>query len=377
MSSEFASLSPPIWRASTVVFRSLEDFVLRKSRLPDGFTYGTTGTPTQRTLEARIAQLDEAAHCVVTPSGQAAICLALLATVKSGDHLLMVESAYVPARTFATQHLTELGVEVELYDPRIGSEIAKLFKSNTKLIWMESPGSLTMEVQDIPAIVAAASARSILTAIDNTWASPLGFKPLDFAVDLCVQACTKYMGGHSDILMGSITTNDTGLYRRLRQLQAVMGQAVSAEDCFLMSRGLDTLRVRMRQQVSSADMIAKFLARHPMVDRVLFPSLTDSPDHALWRRDFEGAGSLFSLALVPAPYQSFCAMFASFKLFAIGASWGGVHSIAAFYPEEELSARKWKPCVGPLIRLSIGLEEPGELIDELHQALQAFEMART
>lgn len=373
--ADFASLSPPIWRASTVVFRTLEAFVLRKNRLPDGFTYGTTGTPTQRTLEARIAELDDAAHCVVTPSGQAAICLCILAVVRAGDHLLMAESSYGPARTFATQYLAELGVEVELYDPRLGAGIKSLFKPNTRLVWMESPGSITMEVQDVPAIVGAASEKSILTAIDNTWASPLGFKPLNYAVDLCVQACTKYMGGHSDVLMGSITTSDSTLYRRIRQLQAVMGQAVSAEDCFLISRGLDTMTMRFRHQSASADRVARFLKSHPMVARVLYPSLADSPDYLIWRRDFTGSGSLFSVAMIPAPYEAFEALFNTFKRFAIGASWGGVHSVAAFYPEEEIRGRKWRPVEGPLIRLSIGLEEPDDLIEELHHALLAFERA--
>lgn len=373
----FASLSPPVWRASTVVFPSLDAFVTRKTRLPDGFTYGTTGTPTQRALETRIAGLDQASHCVIAPSGQAAICLALLVAVQAGDHLLMTESAYGAARTFAMQHLAQLGVEVELYDPRIGAGIAQLFRSNTRLVWMESPGSITMEVQDVPAIVAAAARHSILTAIDNTWASPLGFQALSYGVDLCVQACTKYMGGHSDVLMGSITMNDSPLYRRVRQLQAVMGQAVSAEDCFLVSRGLDTLQVRLRQQVSSAAKIAAALQRHAMVRRVLYPSLASSPDHDLWRRDFVGTGSVFSLQLQPAPYEAYSALFSEFERFAIGASWGGVHSIAAFYPAEEIAGRKYRPCDGPLMRLSIGLEDPDELIAELATALQVFEQART
>lgn len=374
--SEFASLSPPIWRASTVVFKTLEDFVNRKSRLPDGFTYGTTGTPTQRQLETRIAELDGAQHCVVTPSGQAAICLALLATLRCGDHLLMTESAYGPAKAFAIQHLAELGIEVELYDPRLGSGIEALFRENTRLVWLESPGSITMEVQDVPAIVAAAGRHAIPTAIDNTWAGSLGLKPLGLGVELSVQACTKYMGGHSDVLMGCISTNNPALYRRIRQLQAVMGQAVSAEDCFLISRGLETLPVRMHRQVSSAERIATFLQGHPMVDQVLFPALASSPDHLLWRRDFALAGSLFSLSLVPAPQPAYSAMFNSFRRFAIGASWGGVHSIAAFYPREEIAARRYRSCDGPLVRLSIGLEEADALIDELDLALQAFELAR-
>ena len=372
----FASLSPPVWRASTVVFPSLDAFVNRRARLPDGFTYGTTGTPTQRALEARIAALDQAAHCVLAPSGQAAICLALLMAVQAGDHLLMTESAYGTARTFATQHLAQLGVAVELYDPRIGARIEQLFRANTRLVWMESPGSITMEVQDVPAIVAGAARHSIPTAIDNTWATSLGFRALAHGVDLCIQACTKYMGGHSDVLMGSITTNDPLLYRRVRQLQGVMGQAVSAEDCFLVSRGLDTLQVRLRQQVASAERIAAALERHAMVHQVLYPSLDSSPDYGLWRRDFAGTGAVLSVQLQPAPYDAYSALFSAFRRFAIGASWGGVHSVAAFYPQEEIAARKYRPCDGPLMRLSIGLEDPEELIAELVHALQVFQQAR-
>lgn len=370
--TQFASLSPPVWRASTVVFRSLKDFVERKNRLPDGFTYGTTGTPTQRKLETRIAALDGAAHCIVTPSGQAAICLALIANLKAGDHLLMVESAYGPAKTFALQYLVELGVQVELYDPYVGAGISKLFKSNTRMVWMESPGSMTMEIQDVPAIVGAATQHSILTGIDNTWSTAINFKPFDFGVGLTVQACTKYMGGHSDVLMGCITTNDSDLYKRLRQLQALMGQAVSAEDCFLISRGLDTLHLRICHQATSALKIANYLKHHPMVKAVLHPSLAESPDYRIWCRDFNGAGSVFSLALIPAHYDAFSALFGSFKHFAIGASWGGVHSVAAFFSTEELTTRSFKMFDGPLIRISVGLEDVNELIADLHEGLKNF-----
>lgn len=370
---DFSSLSPPVWRASTVVFKTLEDFVARKSRLPDGFTYGTTGTPTQRTLEARIAKLDNAQHCVVLPSGQAAVCLALLALVKAGDHLLMSESSYGPAKTFALVTLKNLGVEVELYDPCIGANIASLVRSNSKCIWLESPGSMTMEVQDIPAICAIAKSHNLYTAIDNTWASSLGLKPLSMGVDITVQACTKYMGGHSDVLMGSITTNNPSLYAHVRQLQAGMGQAVNAEDCFLISRGLDTMALRLREQSRSTLQIAQYLETHPAVSEVLYPPLPQSKGHALWKRDFCGAGSLLSVSLQSAPYAVYQAMFAQFRQFAIGASWGGVHSIAAFYPADEFAARQHWPCQGPLVRFSIGLEGTDSIIQELDQALQIFQ----
>jgi len=371
----FASLVPPVWRASTVVFKSLDDFVNRRERLPDGFSYGTTGTPTQRALEGRIAELDEARHCVVLPSGQTAICSILLAFLKSGDHLLMTDAAYGLAKTFALERLAPLGVEVELYEPRIGAAIDQRFRPNTRLLWLESPGTVTMEVEDVPGIAAAASARGVLTAIDNTWASPLGFSPLDHGVDLCVHACTKYMGGHSDVLMGSVSTNDDSLYRSVRGLQSLMGLAVSAEDCFLVSRGLDTLEVRVERQAASALTIARRLAEHGLVRQVLFPALHGAPDHRMWARDFKRSGCLMSLQLVDAPYDAYRALFREMKLFSIGASWGGVRSIAAFYSAEEVQKRTYSDVRGPVVRLSIGLEDPQALLDELLLALSTFEAA--
>ncbi|WP_438999556.1 trans-sulfuration enzyme family protein [Variovorax beijingensis] len=373
----FASLAPPVWRASTVVFDSLDDFVNRRTRLPDGFSYGTTGTPTQRALETRIAELDGAAHCVVFPSGQAAICGALLALLKKGDHLLMTDAAYGLAKAFAVERLQALGVEVEFYPPRIGADIERLIRPSTRLIWLESPGTVTMEVEDVPAITAAARARGVLTAIDNTWASPLGFAALAHGVDLCIHACTKYMGGHSDVLMGSIATNDEKLYRSVRGLQSLMGLAVSPEDCFLVARGLDTMQVRMERQAASAQLIAASLAAHPLVRRMLFPALPGAPDHGLWARDFRQAGCVMSLQLVEAPYDAYRAMFRGLEHFSIGASWGGVRSIAAFYPAEELVRRRFCDVHGPVIRLSIGLQDPQALLDELLGALGAFQKSST
>jgi cystathionine beta-lyase len=369
----FASLVPPVWRASTVVFDSLDAFVSRKSRLPDGFTYGTTGTPTQRMLEQRIAKLDHAAHCVVLPSGQAAICNTLLAFLRQGDHLLMTESAYGPAKAFAEQRLASLGVNVEFYSPRIGAGIASLLRPRTRLIWLESPGSLTMEMQDVPAIAQVARQHQVLTAIDNTWASPLGFSPLEHGVHLCIHACSKYMGGHSDLLMGSVSTRDEELYRALRGLQAVMGQAVSAEDCFLVARGLETLELRLARQAGSALAIAQHLSAHRLVRRTLFPPLAADRDHRLWRAHYRGGAALLGLQLVDAPQQAFAALFAELKHFSIGASWGGVHSIAGFYPAEEFASRRFCELRGPMIRLSIGLEPVQALIEELDTALAVFE----
>ena len=360
------------------MFPNLDAFVSRKERLPDGFTYGTTGTPTQRNLESRIAQLDRADHCVVYPSGQAAICNVLLALLKSGDHLLMVDTTYGPARTFALTTLTGLGIEVEFYDAKIGglvgAQIATKFKANTKLVWLESPGTMTMELQDVPAITAQAKAAGITTAIDNTWASPLGFCAMDHGVDLCIHACTKYMSGHSDVLMGSVTTNSFEHYKALRALQAVMGQAVSADDCFLINRGLETMQLRVERQSQSVQIVAQYLAQHPLVSRVLLPSLASSPDYAIWQRDFKLSGCVLSVLLKATPnLDAYRALFNQFKIFRIGASWGGVHSIAAFYPVSDLAQRQFCDVTSPVLRFSIGLEDPQQLIEELDGALAAFQ----
>jgi cystathionine beta-lyase len=375
-STDFSSLSPAVWRASTITFSSLDEFAARKAQLPDGFTYGTTGTPTHRQLEARIADLDKANHCLVLPSGQAAVCLVMLAMLKAGDHFLITDSAYGPAYDFA-KHLIGMGVEVERYDPCIGSGIADFIRPNTRLIWLESPGTVTMEVQDVPAIVAQARLHGVRTAIDNSWASPLYFSPLSLGVDLCIHACSKHMGGHSDLLMGSVSSNDIALHTALRALQATMGQAVSAEDCFLVQRGLDTMALRLEAQSAKALSIAGHLQRHPMVREVLHPALSTFKTHKLWRDQFSGSGSLFSVVLQPAPVDAFRAMFESFQHIAIGASYGGLHSLAAFYHAQHQSNRLFPSVKAPVIRLAIGLENYSALVAELDKALDIFESVRS
>jgi cysteine-S-conjugate beta-lyase len=374
-SHHFDSLVPSVQRASTVRFASLDDFLARGSRLPDGFSYGTTGTPTHRHLEARIAALDGARHGLVLPSGQAAIALVMLHRLSQGDHLLISASSYGPAVTFAAQHLGRLGVQVEPYDPRVGGDIRRLFRPTTRLVWMESPGSLTMEVQDVAAMASAARQAGIATAIDNTWSSPLYSRPLDLGVDLCLHACTKYMGGHSDLLMGSVTTRDDDLYAGLRQMQAYMGQAAGTDDCFLVERGLDTLAIRMQAQSTRALALADWLQRHPAVADVLHPGLPDSRDHALWQRQSSGCGAVFSFLPRAQGLAAAQAFFAGLRQFAIGASWGSVHSLAAYYPAALQTGRAFCDVQGPLIRLSIGLEDPALLQDDLAQALHRMQLA--
>ena len=368
----FRNLSTAVWRASTVLFDSIDDFTRRRDRLFDGYSYGVTGTPTSRELERRIAELEHAAHCVVVPSGQAALCLVLLTLLKQGDHLLVSDAAYGPLKSFAGEWMAGLGVEVSFYPATDGAEIQAWLRPNTRLICAESPASLTMEMQDLPALARVAREHGVLTMVDNTWATPLGFRPLDFGIDCCVEAASKSMGGHSDVLLGAVSTSDRALYERLRRTQSTMGQAVSPEDCFLVLRGLETLGIRVAAQGSDALAVARWLADRPEVSQVLFPPLPGSPGHALWARDFQAAGCV--LSFIPADWSSDAteAFFGELKQFRIGASWGGVHSLAALYPATEQQGRSHPTVTEAVIRLSIGLEGQALLIGDLEAAFTAM-----
>lgn len=372
----FRSLSPAVMRASTVVFDSLDEFARRKERQPDGYSYGITGTPTARELERRIAALEGGAHCVLAPSGQAALMTAVMGFVRGGDHLLVSAACYGALKTFAQKWLAMFDVEVELYEPAIGARIEQYVKPNTRMICMESPGTVTMEMPDIPAIVAVARRHGVMTMMDNTWASPLAFRPLEHGVDLSVEAATKLFGGHSDLLLGAISMNDFAYYETLRETQSILGQQASPDDCFLVLRGLETLKVRFDAQSATALHVAQQLEAHPAVRKVLFPALPSDAGHAIWKRDFSGNGCLFSLMLEPAPEAAFTAFFDALRVFAIGASWGGVHSLAAYYPAPLQAQRAFPLTDQPIIRLSIGLEAPDVLLDDLHAGLAAFADAK-
>ncbi|WP_175957241.1 cystathionine beta-lyase [Burkholderia sp. BCC0405] len=372
----FRSLSPAVMRASTVVFDSLDDFARRKERQPDGYSYGITGTPTARELERRIAALEGGAHCVLAPSGQAALMTAVMGFIRAGDHLLVSAACYGALKSFAQKWLALFAVDVEQYEPTIGADIERHMKPNTRMICMESPGTVTMEMPDVPAIVEVARRHGVMTMMDNTWASPLAFRPLEHGVDLSIEAATKLFGGHSDLLLGSISMNDFGYYETLRETQSVLGQQASPDDCFLVLRGLETLKVRFDAQSAAALRVAQFLESHPAVRKVLFPALPSDAGHAIWKRDFSGNGCLFSLMLEPAPEAAFTAFFDALRHFAIGASWGGVHSLAAYYPATLQAYRQYPLTDQPIVRLSIGLESPDLLIDDLRAALAAFTGAR-
>ncbi|CAB3814768.1 Cystathionine beta-lyase MetC [Achromobacter dolens] len=373
---DFASLSPAVQRASTVVFDSLDAFVNRKHRQPDGFSYGVTGTPTARLLEDRIAALEGGRHCVITPSGAAALMTVVMGFVRGGDHLLLSAACYGALKTFGEKWLAHMGVDVELYDPSIGAGIEALIRPATRMVCIEAPGTVTMEMVDVPAIAAAARRHGVLTMMDNTWASPLGFQPLAHGVDFSVEAATKFFGGHSDVLMGSISMNDADHYAVLRETQSILGQQVSPDDCFLVLRGLETLALRLRAQSDATLRVAEWLQSQPQVERLLYPPLPSDPGHGLWKRDFRTNGCLFSMVLAPASEAAFNGFFDSLRHFAIGASWGGVHSLAAYYPAGLQAGRAFPATDRPIVRLSIGLEDVDTLKDDLRGALAAYQAQR-
>ena len=373
---DFASLSPAVERASTVVFDSLDAFVNRKHRQPDGFSYGVTGTPTARLLEDRIAALEGGRHCVITPSGAAALMTVVMGFVRGGDHLLLSAACYGALKTFGEKWLAHMGVDVELYDPSIGAGIEALIRPATRMICIEAPGTVTMEMVDVPAIAAAARRHGVLTMMDHPWASPLGFQPLAHGVNFSVEAATKFFGGHSDVLLGSISMNDADHYAVLRETQSILGQQVSPDDCFLVLRGLETLALRLRAQSDATLRVAEWLQSQPQVERLLYPPLPSDPGHGLWKRDFRTNGCLFSMVLAPAPEAAFNGFFDSLRHFAIGASWGGVHSLAAYYPAGLQAGRAFPATDRPIVRLSIGLEDVDTLKDDLRGALAAYQAQR-
>lgn len=308
---------------------------------------------------------------VAVPSGLAAISAALSAFAKKGDHLLITDSAYAPTRNFCDRQLRANGIEVEYYDPLIGADIARLIKANTKAVFCEAPGSLTFEMQDIPAIAAAAHARNIPVLADTTWGTPYFFRSFEHGVDVSIHAATKYIVGHSDVLMGVIVTNEK-YWLPVRHTIADFGYCVSPDDCFLALRGFRTIGVRMKQQMANALAVARWLQARPEVRRVLFPALENDPGHAIWKRDFDGAASLFGFVLQDTPRAKVTAFVNALKLFGIGSSWGGYESlVTAPHPEKVRSATRWQPG-GPTIRLHIGLEDPADLIADLEQALQSL-----
>lgn len=365
---EFKSLVTPIYRASTIVFDNFSAFINRRERQPDGFSYGLTGTPTNRVLESEISRLHEGAHTVVLPSGQAAIILTLLSFLKTGDHVVAPDNCYGPVREFFAKTMSSLGVSVTFVGHGSPDLVENAITPNTAFILLESPGSVTMEMQDVSAIADLARKNSIKTIIDNSWASPLNFKPLSLGIDFVVEALSKVISGHSDLLMGSVTTNNAEMYARLRLQQDLLGMYVSPDDCYLTLRGLETYPLRLERQAQSTIAIAQWLERHPAVEQVFYPALESSPDYALFKETFKGAGCLLSFSLKNEERMG--DVFDSFNVFSIGASWGGTKSLVAYYPQSVLNGRNHNSIKSSLIRVSVGLEPFDQLIEDLNFAIE-------
>jgi cystathionine beta-lyase len=359
------TVGPPIQKGSTVLLENAA------ALYDDGLiTYGREGLATHRALTDALAALENAAAARLFPSGLAAMTGGMLAVLKAGDEVLVTDAIYKPTRRFCDRVLRRYGVTTRYYAPRsTPDELMGLVGPATRLIVLESPGSLTLEIQDAPAIAHLAHARGVLTMMDNTWAAGLHFKPLDHGIDLSVQALTKYVGGHSDVFMGSVAASDPRLVAALDEAVLDYGWSVGADDAYLMLRGLRTLPTRMARHQENALKVAAWLASHPRVKDVVHPALPGSPDHALWKRDFTGAAGLFAFVMQPGGPRDAEPFLDALRLIGLGFSWGGFESLA-LNCDPQFVSRKWRPDFGgPLIRLSIGLEDPEDLIADLQQAL--------
>ena len=367
-------VNTPVFRTSTVIFPDLASYEARGGDDYKKVRYGLYGTPTTFALEEAVAKMEGGYAAVALPSGLSAITAALCAFLRTGDHLLLTDSVYVPTRTFCDGRLKANGVEIEYYDPLIGAGIERLIRPNTKAVLCEAPGSLTFEMQDIPAIATVARARGIPVLADNTWGTPYYFRSFERGVDVSIHAATKYIAGHSDVMMGLIVTNEQ-YWQTVRKTVADYGFGVSPDDCYLALRGFRTIGVRMKQQMQSALAIARWLQKRSDVRRVIYPALEDDPGHQIWKRDFEGAASLFSFVTIPVSERAVEAFVNALKLFGIGSSWGGFESlIQVAHIQKYRTATQWDPG-GPTIRSHIGLEDPDDLIADLEQAFAVMKKA--
>jgi cystathionine beta-lyase len=365
---DYQSLVAPVYRGSTVVFDDQKAVTDDWRQAENGYSYGLYGTPTSLELAARIASIEGAKETFIVPGGQAAIALIYLSYCQAGSHALVPFSAYGPNKTMAEGLMRGLDVEVEPYDPLIGADITALIRSNTSLIWCESPGSVTMEVQDVPAIVEAAHSKSVAVALDNTYSAGVMFDAFTHGVDVSMQALTKYVGGHSDLLLGTVSARDSVAYGKLGPIYQQLGLAVSPDDCSLALRGLQTLAVRLEVLERSALRVAKWLADQPLVRQVLHPAMASCPGHEIWARDFTGSTSVFSFVFDNDTHAERVIDFINnLEIFRIGMSWGGVNSLAVVYPD---LIRPNYDLAGRIVRLNIGLEAVDDLIADLDQALK-------
>lgn len=359
------AVNVPVYRVSTVLFSTLAEFEAADNGLCPYPTYGRFGTPSTEAFESAIAALEGADHSIVTASGLSAIAASLLAFLGAGDHLLMVDSVYGPTRRLCDYELKRLGIEVTYYDPLIGAGIADLIKDNTKVVFTESPGSLTFEVQDIPAISAAAHARGVVVVSDNTWATPLHIKPFELGIDVSVHSATKYISGHSDLVIGVLSCKEVH-HKKLLQTSRNLGARSSGDECYLALRGMRSMAVRMKQQTENGMKVAQWLAARPEVKTVLHPAMPSCAGHEIWKRDFSGMASLFSIILKDGySHAALSAMMDGLEHFGMGYSWGGFESlIITCHPEKIRTATKWEH-KGHVLRIHVGLENPDDLIADL------------
>lgn len=369
----FDSLAAPVCRASTIPFSDAEAYSARFERGDDGYVYGLYGTPTHRYLEKKITALERGQRTVLVPSGQAAVALAMLSVLETGDGVLIPDTVYPPVRDFAERDLRKIGIRPLFYDPQNEDALAELVTRDTRLVWIESPGSTTMEFQDVSRIAEIAHGKGALVGCDNTWATPLLFKPLAHGADLSVEALSKYIAGHSDVLMGSITVRDPALGSAIKASLGRMGVGVSPDDCYLVLRGLETLSVRLKRSAEVAHALAKWIAGHPLVERVLHPALETCPGNAFWSRDFGGASGVFSVVPKAETVPQVHAALDALDTFVIGASWGGTKSLLV--PMAIKQHRTAAPWSGPdmVLRLSIGLESEALLKQDLERFLTVLE----
>ena len=366
-------VNPSVTRASTVVFDSVKEMKhATANKANQVMFYGRRGTTTSFAFSDAMTELEGGAGCAIYPSGTAAITNAILSFIKSGDHLLMVDTAYEPTRDFCDKMLTNLGVETTYYDPLVGAGIEDLIRPNTRVIFLESPGSLTMEVQDVPAIAEAAHKHDCIVMLDNTWGAGINFQPFDYGVDVSIQAATKYIVGHSDVMLGTATATEK-CWPQLRENSYLMGQCTSPDDLYLALRGIRTLGVRMKQHQQSALKVANWLSDREEVETILHPAFASCPGHDYWQRDFTGANGLFSFVLNKGNQAALTAFLDGMEHFKMGYSWGGFESLIIGVNSigSMRTATKW-PYQHPLVRLHVGLEDVDDLIEDLEKGFQRF-----
>ena len=359
------AVNVPVYRCSTILFPTMEQYANRSDPSVK-IRYGLRGTPTSFALEDALTALEGGHGTVLAPSGLQAITMALMAFLKSGDHILVTDSTYAPTRNFCNQILADLGIETDYYDPLIGGGIRELIRPNTRVIWTESPGSHTFEVQDIPAIAEAAHEAGAIVMIDNTWSGGYYLKPLEHGADISVHAITKYVGGHSDVMMGAMICNEA-TYDQLKAKAGLFGNFAAPDDVSLALRGFRTLGVRLPRHFESAMTVAQWLQQRPEVERVLYPALPDDPGHEIWKRDFTGASGLFGFILKTNDRARVAAMMDDLKLFGMGSSWGGYESLLIpCWPSDNRTATDWT-VEGQLLRIHVGLEDPDDLMQDLDE----------